>query len=62
LAPYYYEEDNWVDDMELGAAALYQFTNDKKYLKQAMAFSKKEKVTPWMGADTGPSLSMVSFS
>ena len=21
--PYYYEEDNWVDDMELGAASLY---------------------------------------
>jgi len=52
LAPYYYEEDNWVDDMELGAAALYQLTGDKKYLSQSLAFSKKEKVTPWMGADT----------
>ncbi len=52
LAPYYYEEDNWVDDMELGAAALYQLTGDKKYLNQSLAFSKQEKVTPWMGADT----------
>ncbi len=25
-APYIYAEDNWVDDMELGAAALYQLT------------------------------------
>lgn len=50
--PYYYEEDNWVDDMELGAAALYELTGDKKYLKQSLAYSKAEKVTPWMGADT----------
>jgi len=51
-APYYYEEDNWVDDMELGAAALYQLTGDRKYLNQSLAFSKQEKVTPWLGADT----------
>jgi len=52
LAPYFYEEDNWVDDMELGAAALYQLTNDKKYFDEAFQFGLKEKVTPWMGADT----------
>lgn len=51
-APYYYEEDNWVDDMELGAAVLYQLTNDRKYLHQSMVYGKAEKVTPWMGADT----------
>src|SRR5690606_31210032 len=28
-APYFYEEDNWTDDMELGAAVIYQLTKDK---------------------------------
>ena len=51
-APYYYEEDNWVDDMELGSAALYELTGNKKYLKQSLKYSAQEKVTPWMGADT----------
>lgn len=50
--PYYYEEDNWTDDMELGAAALYELTGDKKYFDQSVGYSKEEKVTPWMGADT----------
>ncbi|HYK75562.1 MAG TPA: glycoside hydrolase family 9 protein [Daejeonella sp.] len=51
-APYFYEEDNWVDDMELGAAALYQLTNDKKFLTQSVEYGRQEKVTPWLGADT----------
>jgi len=51
-APYFYEEDNWTDDMELGAAALYELTGNRDYLTQALRFSKQEKVTPWMGADT----------
>jgi endoglucanase len=50
--PYYYEEDNWTDDMELGAADLYQLTGDKKYRAQALTYSRQEKVTPWLGADT----------
>lgn len=50
--PYFYEEDNWVDDMELASAALYQLTGDKKYLTASLQFSTEEKVTPWMGADT----------
>jgi endoglucanase len=50
--PYYYEEDNWTDDMELGAADLYQLTGDKRYLNQSLNYSKNEKITPWMGADT----------
>jgi endoglucanase len=51
-APYFYEEDNWVDDMELGSAALYELTKNDKYLRQAIDYSKQEPVTPWMGADT----------
>ncbi|WP_242916235.1 glycoside hydrolase family 9 protein [Pontibacter liquoris] len=52
LAPYFYEEDSWVDDMELGAAALYQLTGNKAYFGQAYTYGQQEKVTPWMGADT----------
>ncbi|HVS90538.1 MAG TPA: glycoside hydrolase family 9 protein [Mucilaginibacter sp.] len=51
-APYFYEEDNWTDDMELGSAALYELTHKNVYLSQALSYSKKERVTPWMGADT----------
>ncbi|MCP2043387.1 glycoside hydrolase family 9 protein [Pontibacter sp. HSC-36F09] len=51
-APYFYEEDNWVDDMQLGAAALYQMTGQQEFFKQAYNYGLQEKVTPWMGADT----------
>lgn len=51
-APYFYEEDNWVDDMELGAALLQQLTGEHRYLDDAMRYAKREPVTPWMGADT----------
>ncbi|HEY1005754.1 MAG TPA: glycoside hydrolase family 9 protein [Sphingobacteriaceae bacterium] len=52
MAPYFYEEDNWADDMELGAAALYQLTGIRDYFSDSRSFSGQEKVTPWMGADT----------
>ncbi len=51
-APYFYEEDNWVDDMELAAIELYRITHDPEYLTLAADFGRKEPVTPWMGADT----------
>ena len=51
-APYYYEEDNWVDDMELAAAELYALTRDRTYLRDALEYASREPVTPWMGADT----------
>ena len=51
-SPYFYEEDNWHDDMELAAAALYNNSKDDQYLKEALKFSKEEKVTPWLEADT----------
>ena len=51
-APYFYEEDNWADDMMLAAAELYRL-NGKKYFKsEVMKFAEMEPVTPWMGADT----------
>jgi endoglucanase len=51
-APYFYEEDNWVDDMELAAAELYGLTREPTYLAQALEYAAREPVTPWMGADT----------
>lgn len=50
--PYFYEEDNWTDDLELAAAALYTITGDEKYFRQSLHYSSEEKVTPWMGKDT----------
>ncbi|MEO7085333.1 MAG: glycoside hydrolase family 9 protein, partial [Gemmatimonadaceae bacterium] len=51
-APYFYEEDNWTDDMELGAAELYGLTREQSFLRDAEQFAAQEPVTPWMGADT----------
>ena len=51
-APYFYEEDNWVDDMELGAAELHALTGEPRYLGEAVMYARQEPVTPWMGADT----------
>ena len=51
-APYFYEEDNWTDDMELGAAELFALTREPRFMLDAVAFAKQEPVTPWMGADT----------
>jgi hypothetical protein len=51
-APYFYEEANWADDMELGAAALAGLTGEQPYLDQAVDYAAMEPVTPWMGRDT----------
>lgn len=51
-APYFYEEENSADDMELGAAQLYALTHERKYLRDAAGFAHQEPLTPWMGADT----------
>ena len=51
-APYFYEEDNWADDMELGAAELFALTREPRFLSEAGAYAREEPVTPWMGADT----------
>jgi len=49
---YIYEEVNWVDDMELGAAELFRMTGDRKYLEAAVEYGRQEPITPWMGADS----------
>lgn len=51
-APYFYEEDNWTDDMELAAIELYNLTGNNEYFTHASDFGTQEPVTPWMGSDT----------
>ena len=51
-APYFYEEGNYTDDMELGAAELFALTGELRYLREALEYAAEEPVTPWMGADT----------
>lgn len=51
-APYFYEEDNWADDMQLAAAELYDTFSDHKFLQEAISYGRREPVTPWMGADS----------
>lgn len=52
VSPYIYEEDNWVDDMELAAIHLYRLTGDAQYMNQAVEYGRREPFTPWMGADS----------
>ncbi|HBB00573.1 MAG: cellulase [Bacteroidetes bacterium GWD2_45_23] len=51
-APYFYEEDNWADDMQLAAMEMHQASGKKEYLTQAVNYGRMEPVTPWMGADS----------
>jgi len=67
-SPYIYAEDNWVDDLELAATALfknrmtyYEIFKDNEYapyapypslLTVAYKYAKEEKITPWLGTDT----------
>ncbi len=49
-APYFYEEDNWADDMEFAATQVALLCPDSGFIRQAAAFGEQEPVTPWMGA------------
>ncbi len=51
-SPYFYEEDNYVDDMELASAQLFILTGEEQYLKEAVEWGSIEPITPWMGLDT----------
>ncbi|HEX7357430.1 MAG TPA: glycoside hydrolase family 9 protein, partial [Ignavibacteriaceae bacterium] len=51
-APYFYEEENFKDDMELAASQLFLVTKNNSFLKDGITFGKEEKIIPWMGADT----------
>jgi peptidoglycan/xylan/chitin deacetylase (PgdA/CDA1 family) len=58
-SPYIYAEDNWVDDMELGYVSLFKMQFNPhgagaytELLQEAYKYALKEKITPWLGADT----------
>ena len=51
-APYFYEEQNWVDDMELAAIQLNTQTGDQIFYEDAIKYGEMEPFTPWMGSDT----------
>ncbi len=52
LAPYFYEEENYFDDMELASVVLFELTGDSTFLKKAINYGRGEKITPWIGKDS----------
>ena len=50
VSPYFYEEENYVDDLELAACELHRLTNKEYYLEQAVKWGDIEPVTPWMSS------------
>lgn len=50
--PYFYEEENWLDDMELAAGQLYKQTGEDAYKKDGLVYAGKEQVSPWIGKDS----------
>ena len=52
VSPYFYEEDNWVDDLELAAWQLFDLNRDSAFLVQADYWGSLEPVSPWIEKDT----------
>ena len=52
VSPYFYEEDNYVDDLELAAWELFQLTGDSAYLIRADYWGTLEQISPWIEMDT----------
>jgi len=48
VSPYFYEEDNYVDDMELAAASLIPLDKQTDFQKEARYWGELEPVTPWI--------------
>ncbi len=53
VSPYFYEEDNWVDDMELAAATKYNLSGSDSWRKEADYWGQLEEITPWMELGRG---------
>lgn len=51
-SPYFYEEENWADDMELAGVQMAITMHDTSYLRAARSYGEMEPVSPWMGADS----------
>ncbi|MBG0859468.1 MAG: glycoside hydrolase family 9 protein, partial [Bacteroidales bacterium] len=52
VSPYFYEEDNFADDLELAAWEMYRLTGDSAFLVQADYWGMLEPVSPWIEKDT----------
>ena len=48
VSPYFYEEENFTDDMELAAASIYELNKSEEYKVKANEWGMKEPITPWM--------------
>lgn len=53
VSRYFYEEDTWVDDVELAAATLYQVTKLPASKADADYYGEQEPVSPWMELGRG---------
>jgi len=51
-APYYLQEENWTDDMELAAVHLFRQTFEYQYVFDAAEYGRMEPVSPWICTDT----------
>ena len=51
-APYFYEEDDWKDDMALAATQLFNLTKNSKYLSDAFPYLQAGTANTWIGKDT----------
>lgn len=51
-APYRYNEDTWADDMEWGAAELFEATGDSAYLDDARRYARLIGSTSWLPEDS----------
>jgi endoglucanase len=50
VSPYFYEEENYTDDLELAACELHRLTDKEYYLEEAVKWGAVEPVTPWMSS------------
>ncbi|MCK9638675.1 MAG: glycoside hydrolase family 9 protein [Prolixibacteraceae bacterium] len=48
VSPYFYEEENYTDDMELAAISLSQISHSAEDRNAAAKWGEIEQVTPWM--------------
>lgn len=48
VSPYFYEESNFADDLELAAVQLYKLTGNTNFLNEAAYWGEQEPVSPWI--------------
>ena len=53
VSPYFYEEDSWVDDLELAAATQYALGAGDAWKKQAAYWGELEPYSPWIDGQKG---------